>query len=232
MAENDSFSEFFSMVCKKFDAVPVSKGLESFRIRAVVDEQEAEPETLDQVRDLLGECQRCKLCSGRKTLVFGSGPQAPSLMVVGEGPGEHEDLLGEPFVGLAGEMLDRMLKNVLGLERSQVYVTNVVKCRTSKDNRDPEPDEISSCLPFLEMQKKVLRPSFVLLLGRVAIESVLGVEGGVKANRGKWFQWDGVPAIATFHPAYLLRNEQDKRKTLEDLRMLEAMMNAQSREGG
>lgn len=232
MAENDSFREFFSMVCRKFDAVPVNRGLESFRIRTIVDEQVVEPETLEEVRELLGDCQRCKLCSGRKNLVFGSGPQAPSLMVVGEGPGEHEDRLGEPFVGLAGEMLDRMLKNVLGLDRGQVYVTNVVKCRTSQDNRDPEPDEISACLPFLEMQKKVLHPSFVLLLGRVAIESVLGIDGGVKANRGKWFHWGDVPTIATFHPAYLLRNEQDKRKTLEDLRMLEAMMNAQSREGG
>lgn len=232
MAENDSFREFFSMVCRKFDAVPVNRGLESFRIRTIVDEQVVEPETLEEVRELLGDCQRCKLCSGRKNLVFGSGPQTPSLMVVGEGPGEHEDRLGEPFVGLAGEMLDRMLKNVLGLDRGQVYVTNVVKCRTSQDNRDPEPDEVSACLPFLEMQKKVLRPSFVLLLGRVAIESVLGIDGGVKANRGKWFHWGDVPTIATFHPAYLLRNEQDKRKTLEDLRMLEAMMNAQSREGG
>jgi len=211
-------------VCRFLGARTFHRGLSAFGLDVVVDEGESDPTTMAQICELLGDCRRCKLHDGRKNIVFGVGPDADvPLLVVGEGPGEHEDAQGEPFVGKAGEMLDKMLQHVLHLRRDQVYITNVVRCRTPK-NRDPESDEVSSCIPFLDMQKKVLRPRFVLLLGAVAVHSVLGVTGGIRANRGKWFDWEGTPTIATYHPAYLLRKPEDKAKALEDLRMLEARL--------
>lgn len=215
--------ELVAEVCKALGASPVRRGLSAFGLQIVVDASVHEPESLEEIRTLLGDCQRCKLCSGRKNIVFGVGPARPRLMVVGEAPGEQEDVLGEPFVGKAGAMLDRMLEKVLRMKREEVYITNVLRCRPP-DNRDPESDEVMACLPFLEMTKKVTRPEFVLLLGKVALEATLGLPGGIRANRGKWFEWEGTPTIATFHPAYLLRQEQDKVKTLEDLRMLESRL--------
>jgi DNA polymerase len=215
--------ELVAEVCKVLGASPVRRGLEAFGMQIVVDASVHEPESLEEIRTLLGDCQRCKLCSGRKNIVFGVGSARPRLMVVGEAPGEQEDVLGEPFVGKAGAMLDRMLEKVLRMKREEVYITNVIRCRPP-ENRDPESDEVMACLPFLEMTKKVLRPEFVLLLGKVALEATLGLPGGIRSNRGKWFEWEGTPTIATFHPVYLLRQEQDKVKALEDLRMLESRL--------
>lgn len=216
---------FVEEVCRVLGARPIESGLPAFGVEVSVEESAPEPTSIEEVRGLLGDCQRCKLCSGRKNIVFGTGdPIHPPLMVVGEGPGHHEDERGEPFVGPAGQMLDRMLERVLGLQRRKVYILNVVKCRTSKDDRDPEPDEVASCLPFAEMQRDVVKPSAVLLLGSVAVRACLGVEGGVKKNRGKWFDWGGVPTIATFHPAYLLRREEDKPKAMEDLLVLKGRL--------
>lgn len=218
---------FVDEVCRALGAKRAVSGLSSFGLEVVVDEAGPEPTSIEEVRTLLGDCRRCKLCDKRTNIVFGVGASNhPPLMVVGEGPGEHEDRLGEPFVGLAGEMLDRMLGRVLGLRRDQVYVTNIVKCRTSADNRDPEEDEVASCLPFLEMQRNVVAPSFVLLLGSVAISACLKLQGGVRQNRGKWLEWGGIPTIATYHTAYLLRRPEDKPKTMEDLLMLKARLKA------
>lgn len=174
---------------------------------------------LQSIRDDLGDCRRCGLCMQRKSIVFGVGDPDADLAVIGEGPGHEEDLSGEPFVGPAGQMLDKMLLNVLGLARQQVYIANIVKCRPP-GNRNPLPDEVAACRPFLERQLKALQPKLILVLGSVALKALLGSETGIMKMRGTWQQWEGIPVLPTFHPAYLLRNPDEKRKTFEDLKVL------------
>jgi len=180
---------------------------------------------LRRVRDDLGDCRRCALSAGRKTIVFGVGDPEAHLVVIGEAPGYNEDVQGEPFVGEAGQMLDRMLENVLGLPRSQVYIANVVKCRPPS-NRNPLPPEIDACLPFLRRQIAAIRPKVLLVLGTVAYKALFGTERGIKSVRGVWHELDGVPALPTFHPAYLLRQPDDKRIVFEDLKALRARYDA------
>ena len=215
---------FVDLVAKIFDAVPMGKGLEAFGLQVEVDNSLEKPETIRQIRDLLGDCKRCKLCDGRKNIVFGAGKEtAPDLMLIGEAPGEREDETGEPFVGKAGEMLDKMLENVLGLSRSDVYITNAVKCRPP-ENRNPEPEEVDACIQFVKWQKEAVRPKAVVIFGRVAMEGIFKISGGVRANRTKWIDWEGTPTMITYHPAYLLRNPEDKRKALEDLRLVSGLL--------
>lgn len=181
---------------------------------------------LDRVRQDLGDCRRCELCKERRQIVFGVGDPAADLVVCGEAPGYHEDQKGEPFVGPAGEMLDKMLVNVLGLKRQQVYILNVVKCRPPK-NRNPLPPEIAACRPFLEAQLDAIRPKLLLVLGSVALNALFGPgPGGITQARGKWLEYRGIPTLPTFHPAYLLRQPDDKRKTFEDLKVLKARYDA------
>ncbi len=180
---------------------------------------------LAKIREDLGDCTRCGLCAGRKNIVFGVGDANADLMVVGEGPGATEDERGEPFVGEAGQMLDKMLVNVLGLQRAQVYIANIVKCRPP-DNRNPTPEEASVCKPFLFRQIQAVQPKIILVLGSVALEQLLGVKG-ITRLRGTEMKWqDQIPAIPTFHPAYLLRKPEDKRFTLDDLKKLRARYDA------
>lgn len=181
-------------------------------------------EALRRIRADLGECRRCALCQGRRNIVFGVGDARADLVVVGEAPGQQEDARGEPFVGPAGEMLDKMLENVLGLSRSEVYICNVVKCRPP-ENRNPRPDEVAACLPFLEAQLLALQPKVILILGSVALKSLLGVEG-IKRHRGRWTSWRDIPALPTFHPAYLLRQPEDKRLVFEDLKAVRTRYDA------
>lgn len=168
------------------------------------------------VRKELGECERCGLCERSKSVVFGMGNPAADLVIVGEGPGAQEDQRGLPFVGPAGEMLDKMLAGVLGLSRSQVYILNIVKCRPPR-NRDPLPEEIAACRPFLDAQLRALKPKVILALGSPASKTLLQTDEGIMRLRGSWHERDGVPLRPTLHPAYLLRRPQDKRKALEDL---------------
>lgn len=175
------------------------------------------PGTLEGVRTELGDCTRCGLCAGRNNIVFGVGNPAARLLVVGEGPGEQEDKQGEPFVGPAGEMLDRMLQNVLGLGRGDVYICNVVKCRPP-GNRAPAPGEVAACLPFLEAQIQAVAPDVLLVLGAVALKALFNDEGGIKRARGSWRTWRGIATMPTFHPAYLLRTPADKRLVFDDLK--------------
>jgi len=174
---------------------------------------------LDAVRADLGDCQRCGLHRGREQIVFGVGDPNADLVVCGEAPGYHEDQQGEPFVGPAGVMLDNMLRHVIGVERSEVYILNVVKCRPPK-NRNPLPDEVAACMPFLERQIRAIDPKVILVLGSVAYRSLLGVEQGIKRNRGRWHQFREIPVMPTFHPAYLLRQPSEKRLTFGDLKEL------------
>ncbi len=190
------------------------------RARSAPEPQERGAAGLESIRAELGECTRCALHKGRHNIVFGGGHPQADLAIVGEGPGRQEDLQGAPFVGPAGEMLDKMLVHVLGLGREQVHILNVVKCRPPR-NRDPLPDEIATCRPFLERQLEAISPRVILVLGRVALGALLGVDG-IKRHRGRWMDYRGTPALPTFHPAYLLRQPQDKRLVFEDLKALKA----------
>jgi DNA polymerase len=189
---------------------------------------------LSDLRAQLGDCRRCGLCEGRRTLAFGVGSAHAKLLVIGEGPGAEEDRLGEPFVGAAGQMLDRMLGNVLGTSRQKegeegVYIANIVKCRPP-GNRNPLPEEVERCLPFLRAQIAAVRPRFVLLLGSVALKALYGPDQGILRSRGRWRDLpvaEGLPparVMPTFHPAYLLRKPEDKRLTFEDLKLLRDAM--------
>ena len=177
------------------------------------------PEGMAAIREILGDCGRCALCRARKNVVFGVGDPEADLLICGEGPGAREDALGEPFVGPAGQMLDRMLEHVLGLARTEVYIVNVVKCRPP-GNRTPLPEEIAACRPFLDAQIAAVRPKVILSLGRPATQTLLRTGRGIKSLRGRWQLLDGVPVMPTFHPAYLLRQAQDKRLTFQDLKDL------------
>lgn len=176
---------------------------------------------LKRVRADLGDCRRCKLCTDRTHIVFGVGSGGADLMVIGEAPGFHEDRQGEPFVGKAGQMLDRMLENVIGLERSETYITNIVKCRPP-GNRNPLPDEVDACRPFLDRQIRAIEPKVMLVLGTVAFKTLFETRQGIMRNRGIWKEYDGVPVMPTLHPAYLLRNPSGKRQVFEDLKALRA----------
>jgi uracil-DNA glycosylase len=170
------------------------------------------------VRADLGECTRCKLAGGRKKLVFGVGSPRAKLMFVGEGPGADEDQQGEPFVGRAGQLLTRMIE-AMGFRREEVYIANVVKCRPP-NNRDPEPDEIESCEPFLKAQIAAIRPSVIVALGRFAVQTLLRDSTPITRQRGRWREYEGVKLMPTFHPAYLLRNPPEKKRSWEDLQLV------------
>ena len=166
----------------------------------------------------IGACTACGLCRGRTNVVPGEGDLHARLMLVGEGPGEQEDLQGRPFVGPAGQLLDRMLA-AIGLTRAQVYIANVVKCRPPK-NRVPTPEEAAACLPYLRAQVALVRPRVIALLGATAARAVLGDEVRITRDRGKWVERKGVFLLPTYHPAALLRDERKKRPAWEDFKAL------------
>jgi DNA polymerase len=171
-----------------------------------------------EVRGELGECSRCKLAGGRTNLVFGVGRPDAELLFVGEGPGADEDAQGEPFVGKAGQLLTRMIE-AMGLRREDVYIANVVKCRPP-GNRDPEPDEIAACEPFLKAQIAALSPRIIVALGRFAVQTLLRDTTPITRQRGRWREYEGVKLMPTFHPAYLFRNPGEKKKAWEDLKLV------------
>jgi uracil-DNA glycosylase family 4 len=179
---------------------------------------EGERPTLDQIRRELGDCRRCKLCTGRKNIVFGVGNPRAELVFVGEGPGEQEDLQGVPFVGPAGELLTKMI-NAMGFNRDEVYICNVVKCRPP-GNRNPEPDEIAACEPFLRSQLLALQPKVIVALGKFAAQTLLRDSTPITRMRGNWREYQGVKLMPTFHPAYLLRSPAEKKKAWEDLQQV------------
>jgi len=172
------------------------------------------PELLDEI----GACQRCGLCQGRTYAVPGEGNALSPLMFVGEGPGAQEDATGRPFVGAAGQLLDRMLE-AIGLVRGQVYIANIVKCRPA-NNRAPTPDEAAACLPYLRAQVALIRPQIIVCLGATPARYIMGEDTRVTRDRGKWIQRKGVRMICTFHPAALLRDEAKKRPAWEDFQAI------------
>jgi DNA polymerase len=179
---------------------------------------------LREIREELGDCTRCKLCNGRNQIVFGVGNPRAGMMFVGEGPGADEDAQGEPFVGRAGQKLNDMIRSI-GLERKDVYIANIVKCRPP-DNRTPEPDEVATCSPFLFAQIEAINPRVLVALGSPAARTLLGTRVGITQLRGNWGSFRGIPVMPTFHPAYLLRayTVENRRSVFEDLKAAKARM--------
>jgi len=175
-------------------------------------------ETLNDIRADLGDCRRCRLARGRNKIVFGDGNPGAKLVFVGEGPGFEEDQQGKPFVGAAGQLLTRIIE-AIRLNRSQVYICNIIKCRPP-GNRNPEPDEIKTCFPFLERQLAAIQPDFICALGTYAAQTLLQTTMSISRLRGKFYDYKGIKVLPTYHPAYLLRNPDKKRDVWEDMKML------------
>jgi len=179
--------------------------------------------SLASVREELGECTRCKLSKGRNAIVFGEGSPEAKLVFIGEGPGKEEDQQGRPFVGAAGQLLTDIIVKGMQLKREDVYICNIVKCRPP-ENRNPEPDEIEACEPFLIKQLQAIRPQFIVALGNVAVKTLLKTKTGITSLRGTWQTYQGIPLMPTFHPAYLLRTPGDKKLVWEDIKKVMAEM--------
>lgn len=177
---------------------------------------------LEPVRQQALVCQLCKLCNGRKHAVFGDGSLNAPIVFVGEGPGRDEDLQGLPFVGAAGQLLNRIIQ-AMKLTRQQVYITNVVKCRPP-DNRPPEPDEVAACRPHLEQQLAVIQPKVICALGKTAAAALLETGAPMGALRGRVFERNGIPLVVTYHPAYLLRNPSAKKEVWEDMQRVMTLL--------
>jgi len=169
---------------------------------------EARVDKLRVIAEEVASCTRCGLCETRTNTVFSRGNPLAELCFVGEGPGEEEDLSGEPFVGEAGRLLDRMI-TAMGYQRDEVYICNIVKCRPPK-NRKPEPGEMAACKPFLVRQIELVRPKYIVALGATATQGLLGTSEGIMRLRGEWKSYRGIPMMPTYHPAYLLRQPPDK----------------------
>ena len=195
------------------------------------DPAPAVPRPLAARRSLVAEidaeirkCRRCRLAQTRKNAVPGEGGMKKKALFIGEGPGEQEDLSGRPFVGRAGKLLDKMLA-AIGLSRGDVYITNIVKCRPPL-NRDPKPDEVVACWPYLERQIKLLQPRVIISLGSPASKTLLDTDQGISHLRGKIHDYEGTPLLATFHPAYLLRayTVENRQKAWEDMKMVRELL--------
>jgi len=184
----------------------------------ILNEAKDNANKLEKLRAELDGCQRCKLCSSRTNIVFGTGNPNATLVFVGEGPGAEEDKQGEPFVGRAGKLLTKMI-NAIGFAREEVYICNVVKCRPPK-NRDPERDEIEQCEPFLKKQLDIIRPKVIVGLGRHACQTLLKEDVAMSKIRGRFHEYEGLKFMPTYHPAYLLRNPSAKKDVWLDLQLV------------
>ena len=182
---------------------------------------------LQEIRHEIGDCTRCKLHSGRTNIVFGVGSPTARLMFIGEGPGADEDEQGEPFVGRAGQLLTQIIK-AMGFAREDVYIANVVKCRPP-GNRNPEPDEIGQCEPFLHAQIAAIRPQVIVALGKFAAQTLLATEMPISRLRGQFHKLRDIDVMPTFHPSYLLRTPAAKREVWEDMKLVMARLKDEGR---
>ena len=204
-------------VSPKVASLPVVAGPSLFEsIEKIVGD------SLLKTREDLGECTRCKLHSTRHKIVFGDGNPKAELVFVGEGPGADEDAQGLPFVGRAGKLLTQMIE-AMGLRREDVYIANIVKCRPP-ENRQPQEDEVATCMPFLVRQLGAIEPKVIVCLGSTAAQSLLGTKKSISAFRGQWFDFHGAKLISTYHPAYLLRNPNAKPEVWADLKKAMAVL--------
>jgi DNA polymerase len=215
-------------LCAEFGADGVSRDRDWRRragdVPCAADQVEAESgETLDVVRTDLGDCTRCKLHTlGRSQIVFGVGNPAASLMFIGEAPGHDEDVQGIPFVGRAGQLLTRIIE-AIGLRREDVYIANLIKCRPP-ENRNPEPDEVAHCEPFLFRQVLAIKPRVIVALGTFAAQTLLCTKDPISRLRGHVYRYGTASLIPTFHPAYLLRSPERKRDVWEDMKKVRDLL--------
>lgn len=190
--------------------------------------------TLTALRELRAEvldCTKCKLHKGRQTTVFGEGSREARVMFIGEAPGAREDQTGRPFVGPAGQLLDRILSGAMGLERTEVFIANINKCRPP-GNRAPEADEVAACLPYLKQQVELIQPEVLVCLGRTAAQNLLGSTESTTRMRKMQHEYLGIPVIVTWHPAYLLREPSRKRETWEDIKRVNQLLGLPEVPGG
>jgi uracil-DNA glycosylase family 4 len=180
--------------------------------------QSQSPETLEAIRTDLGECRRCRLSQSRKHIVFGAGDPHARLVFVGEGPGYDEDQKGEPFIGAAGRLLTKIIE-AIKFTRDQVYICNIIKCRPP-GNRNPLPDEIEACLPFLKRQLTAIKPDVICALGTFAAQALLDTTLPISKLKGRFHDYNGIRVLPTYHPAYLLRNPDKKRDVWEDMKKM------------
>ena len=173
-------------------------------------------ENMEELQSAISNCRRCKLCNNRTNIVFGVGNINSKIMFIGEGPGADEDAQGIPFVGKAGKLMDNAF-DMLGINREDVYIANIVKCRPP-NNRDPQEDEVQACINYLRNQVMIIKPKIVVLLGRIALQNILGPEYKITESRGKWIEKKGILYIPTWHPAALLRDETKKMDFVRDLK--------------
>ncbi len=213
-----------SQVAPKLIPLPVPAGPSLFETFDKVP-----GDTLLKIRTDLGECTRCKLHKTRNTIVFGDGNPHAQLVFVGEGPGHDEDIQGLPFVGRAGKLLTQMIE-AMGLQRKDVYICNVVKCRPP-ENRAPEKDEVAECSPFLLRQIDAIAPKVIVCLGAIAAQTLLQTARGISQFRGQWLEFRGRKLMATYHPAYLLRNPSAKGEVWKDLQKVMAVLGLEARKG-
>ena len=183
---------------------------------------EARDASLESIREDIGDCRRCKLSEHRKTIVFGEGNPQARLVFIGEGPGAEEDATGRPFVGRAGQLLDKIIA-AIGLRREDVYIANIVKCRPP-GNRTPEKDEVETCEQFLFRQLAFIKPKVIVALGSPAFQCLMRTREPISRARGEWREWNGVKLMPTFHPAFLLRSPDKKREVWEDMKKVRAYL--------
>ncbi|HXY39372.1 MAG TPA: uracil-DNA glycosylase [Vicinamibacteria bacterium] len=186
---------------------------------APADATAADGTSLESIRETIGDCRRCKLAAGRKTIVFGQGNPKAELMFVGEAPGAEEDEQGLAFVGRAGQLLTDIIEKGLRIRRAEVFIANVLKCRPPQ-NRNPEPDEIIACQPFLEAQIRAIRPRVLVGLGKFGAQWLLKTAEPITRLRGRVGSWEGIHVMPTYHPAYLLRNPGAKKEVWEDMKVV------------
>jgi DNA polymerase len=197
---------------------PIMATKKKASVKTLPIEKFAEATTLEQLEKTIRDCQRCKLGSGRTKFVFGEGNPQAEIMFIGEAPGRDEDLQGRPFIGRAGKLLDKMMGEI-GLKREDVYIANILKSRPP-GNRDPEPDEVETCEPYLHKQIKIIEPKLICSLGRIAAQTLLKTKMTLGEMRGRWFDYQGVKFMVTYHPAAILRGMTYYEPALDDLRRL------------
>jgi DNA polymerase len=197
----------------------------SSRLRAAtIPVIESRDPSLEAIREDIGDCRRCRLCEHRTNIVFGEGSPQAKLVFVGEGPGADEDATGRPFVGRAGQLLDKIIE-AIGMKREEVYIANIVKCRPP-GNRTPERDEVETCEPFLWRQLAFIRPEVIVALGSPAFQCLVKTREPITRARGQWRDWNGIKLMPTFHPAFLLRSPDKKREVWEDMKKVRDYLNS------
>ena len=212
--------EHRSMTIARPAETPVSTNADNLFVGEKAITQEPEFESVDAHNKAICECQKCPLGRTRTKFVYGVGNPNADVVFIGEAPGADEDRLGEPFVGRAGKLLDKILAAIM-FERNQVYIANILKCRPP-NNRDPQPGEMEACFPYLKEQIRLIKPKLICALGRISGQALLNTTTPLGKLRGRWHEYEGVPLMVTYHPAALLRFPQYKRPTWEDMQMLRA----------